>query len=105
MKNVENVIVIGSGPAGLVAAYDLRKKGYQVTIFEALPFPGGMLRVGILEYRLPRDVLQSEIARVLSLGIELKLNSPVHKLDDLFYLTSESPSVTKSRNRQYAATP
>jgi NADPH-dependent glutamate synthase beta subunit-like oxidoreductase len=80
----ERIAIIGSGPAGLMAAYDLRKKGYQVTIFEALPFPGGMLRVGILEYRLPREVLQSEIARVLSLGIELKLNSPVHKLDDLF---------------------
>jgi heterodisulfide reductase subunit A len=65
----EKVAVIGSGPAGLTVAYDLRLKGYQVTIFEALPVLGGMLRVGIPDYRLPPEVLDGEINHILSLGI------------------------------------
>ncbi len=73
----ERVAIIGAGPAGLMAAYDLRKLGYQVTIFEALPFPGGMLRVGIPEYRLPRAILEKEIGIVEKLGVEIKLNTPI----------------------------
>ena len=57
----ERVAIIGAGPAGLTAAFNLAKLGYGVTIFEALPIPGGMLRVGIPEYRLPRNVLETEI--------------------------------------------
>ncbi len=65
----EKVAVVGSGPAGLTAAYDLRLKGYRVTIFEALPVLGGMLRVGIPDYRLPPDVLDHEIQHILRHGI------------------------------------
>ncbi len=83
----EKVAVIGSGPAGLTAAHDLVLMGYEVTIFEALPVPGGMLAVGIPEYRLPKKVLQTEIEAIQKLGVEIKLNSPVGKngltLDDL----------------------
>ena len=68
----EKVAVIGSGPAGLTVAYDLRLKGYQVTIFEALPVLGGMLRVGIPDYRLPPEVLDREINNILRLGFEVR---------------------------------
>jgi heterodisulfide reductase subunit A len=68
----EKVAVIGSGPAGLTVAYDLRLKGYQVVIFEALPVLGGMLRVGIPDYRLPPAVLDREISHILSHGIEAR---------------------------------
>lgn len=70
----EKVAVIGSGPAGLTVAYDLRLKGYGVTIFEALPVLGGMLRVGIPDYRLPPEVLDREINHILRTGIEVRTN-------------------------------
>ncbi len=78
------VAVIGSGPAGLTAAYFLARMGYEPTIFEALPVPGGMMRVGIPAYRLPRDVLNREIDEILKLGVELKLNHPIRDLNRLF---------------------
>jgi heterodisulfide reductase subunit A len=68
----EKVAVVGSGPSGLTVAYYLRLKGYQITIFEALPQLGGMLRVGIPDYRLPPDVLDKEIGHILRLGISVK---------------------------------
>jgi heterodisulfide reductase subunit A2 len=68
----EKVAVIGSGPAGLTVASDLRLQGYQVTMFEALPVLGGMLRVGIPDYRLPPEVLDAEINNILRLGIETR---------------------------------
>lgn len=71
----ERVAVIGSGPAGLSAAHDLALLGYAVTIFEASSVPGGMLHLGIPEYRLPRDVVQAQIREILDLGPELRLNS------------------------------
>ena len=71
----ERVAVIGSGPAGLAAAHDLALLGYAVTIFEAAPVPGGMLHLGIPEYRLPRDVVQAQVREILALGPELRLNS------------------------------
>ena len=70
----EKVAIVGSGPAGLTAAYELVKQGYPVTIFEALPAPGGMLRAGIPAYRLPRDVLDEEIDYIKNLGVEIKTN-------------------------------
>jgi heterodisulfide reductase subunit A len=73
----QTVAVIGAGPAGLTAAHDLALQGYGVTVFEALPVAGGMLSVGIPDYRLPRDVLDREIARIEALGIEIKLSTPV----------------------------
>ncbi len=67
----EKVAIVGSGPSGLTAAYHLGKLGYETTVFEALPVAGGMLRVGIPEYRLPRDVLDAEIDWLERLGIEI----------------------------------
>src|SRR5262249_21237590 len=74
IKRPEKVAVIGSGPAGMSAAHDLSLLGYPVTIFEAAAVPGGMMHLGIPEYRLPRDVLQAQIREILDLGPELKLN-------------------------------
>jgi len=68
----EKVAVIGSGPAGLACAHDLALLGYHVTIFEAAPVAGGMLRLGVPEYRLPRALIQLEINAILSLGVELR---------------------------------
>jgi len=81
------VAVIGSGPAGLTCAGDLAKMGYPVTIFEALHKPGGVLVYGIPEFRLPKKIVEQEVAYVQSLGVELKLNYVIGKtltLDDLF---------------------
>lgn len=71
------VAVIGAGPAGLAAAHDLALLNYAVTIFEAAAEPGGMMRFGIPEYRLPRPLLRAEIDRIVSLGAELRLNTPL----------------------------
>jgi NADPH-dependent glutamate synthase beta subunit-like oxidoreductase len=68
------IAVIGAGPAGLTAAFYLRKKGHDVTVFEARDKAGGMMRYGIPRYRLPEDVLEREVEQVLSVGIELKTN-------------------------------
>jgi NADH-quinone oxidoreductase subunit F len=69
----DKVAVIGAGPAGLTAGFDLAHKGYPVTIFEQLPVPGGMLAAGIPEYRLPRDILNEEIDAIRRLGVEMQL--------------------------------
>ena len=75
----ERVAVIGSGPAGMSAAHDLALLGYPVTIFDAAAVPGGMMHLGIPEYRLPRDVLQAQIREILDLGPELRLNMRLGK--------------------------
>ncbi len=80
------VAIIGAGPAGLTAAYYLRLKGHQVTVFEALPVAGGLWSVGIPEYRLPRDIVRREIEAIERLGVEIKLNTRIGDdptLDDL----------------------
>jgi len=74
------VLVVGAGPSGLSAAYHLARLGHRVTIREAGPFAGGMMRFGIPRYRLPREVLDAEIARILDLGIALELD---HKVEDI----------------------
>jgi len=77
VRREERIAIIGSGPAGLGAADYLARKGYRVTIFEAMSVPGGMMRAGIPDFRLPRSVLDSQIQDILDLGVELKLNSPI----------------------------
>jgi heterodisulfide reductase subunit A len=71
------VAIIGSGPAGLAAAHDLAQLGYPVVIFEALSDPGGMLKVGIPDYRLPQEALSREINAIIDLGVELRLNNSI----------------------------
>jgi len=73
----EKVAIIGSGPAGLMCAYDLRRRGYKVDIYEALPVAGGMLATGIPDYRLPKDLLEEEIQRLEDQGIKIKLETLV----------------------------
>lgn len=79
----EKVAIVGSGPAGLACAYDLVRQGYPVTVFEAMPQAGGLLRYGIPEYRLPRDVLDDEIRLVKELGAEIKTNARIAHVDGL----------------------
>lgn len=83
----EKVAIVGSGPAGLTCAYYLAREGYRVTIFEALPVAGGMLAVGIPEYRLPKAVLKKEVASIERLGVEIKTNVAIGRdlsIRDLF---------------------
>ena len=80
----KRVLVIGAGPSGLSAAYHLTRLGHAVTIREAGPLAGGMMRFGIPKYRLPRDVLDAEIARILALGVTLELNTPVADIEAAF---------------------
>ncbi|MBL7152112.1 MAG: NADH-quinone oxidoreductase subunit NuoF [Phycisphaerae bacterium] len=75
----EQVAVVGSGPAGLTCAYYLALEGYRVTVFESLPVAGGMLAVGIPDYRLPRDVLNWEIENIKKLGVEIKTDTTIGK--------------------------
>jgi NADPH-dependent glutamate synthase beta subunit-like oxidoreductase/NAD-dependent dihydropyrimidine dehydrogenase PreA subunit len=74
-KRPPKVAIVGGGPAGMSAAYYLARLGYGVTVFEAMPVPGGMMAIGIPEYRLPRTVIREEIDRIVGLGVELKLDS------------------------------
>jgi 2-oxoacid:acceptor oxidoreductase delta subunit (pyruvate/2-ketoisovalerate family) len=79
----KRVLVVGAGPSGLSAAYHLRRMGHDVTIHDAGPMAGGMMRFGIPKYRLPRDILDSEIARVTSMGIAVELDSKVTDIPEL----------------------
>ena len=85
-KRTQKVAVVGAGPGGLSCAYQLARRGYGVTVFEAADKPGGMLRWGIPRYRLPADVLDGEIQKILDLGVELKCDTRIGKdisLEDL----------------------
>jgi putative selenate reductase YgfK subunit len=85
-KYSEKVAIIGSGPAGLTAAYFLAWEGYPVTIFEAMSEPGGLMMAGICEFRLPRDVVRGEIQAIKDMGVEIVVNTPIGdnvSLDDL----------------------
>ena len=82
-RKEERVAIIGAGPAGLSAAWDLALEGYRVTVFEALPVAGGMLTVAIPEYRLPKDILRKEIQEIEKLGVDIKLNTPVNDVEAL----------------------
>jgi heterodisulfide reductase subunit A-like polyferredoxin len=78
-KNDQPVAIVGSGPGGLSCAYHLALKGYRVVIFEAAPEPGGWLRYGIPEYRLPREIIDREISYIKKLGVEIRCNTPIGK--------------------------
>jgi len=80
----KRVAIVGGGPAGLTAAYYLAKLGHKVTVYEALPEPGGMMRVGIPDYRLPKNLLKAEIKEIENVGVEIKTNARVESLDKLF---------------------
>ena len=76
----KRVLVVGAGPSGLSAAYHLRRLGHRVSIVEAGPLAGGMMRFGIPKYRLPRDILDAEVQRILDMGVELTLNRKVSNI-------------------------
>jgi NADPH-dependent glutamate synthase beta subunit-like oxidoreductase len=80
----KRVLVIGAGPSGLSAAYHLTRLGHEVTIREAGPLAGGMMRFGIPQYRLPREVLNAEIKRILTMGVTLELNTKVDDIEAAF---------------------
>lgn len=80
----KSVAIVGGGPAGLTAAYYLARLGHTVTVFEALPEAGGMMRVGIPDYRLPKDILRKEIAEIEAVGVQIKTNTYIESLDELF---------------------
>jgi 2-oxoacid:acceptor oxidoreductase delta subunit (pyruvate/2-ketoisovalerate family) len=77
VKTGKNVLVVGAGPSGLSAAYHLARRGHAVTIKEAGPLPGGMIRFGIPKYRMPRDVLDAEVERITDLGVVIEYNTKV----------------------------
>jgi len=83
-KTGNKVAIIGSGPAGMTCGYCLAKQGHTVVIFEALSDPGGMLRFGIPEYRLPRETLEREIEDIRKAGVEIKTDSRIESLDEIF---------------------
>jgi heterodisulfide reductase subunit A2 len=80
----ERIAIIGAGPCGLTAAKDLVTLGYGVTVFDALPVAGGMLRVGVPEYRLPAAIIEREVQDIIDLGVTLRLNTRIDDLDELF---------------------
>lgn len=82
-KNGKKVACIGAGPASLTVANDLMPLGYQVTIFEKLPHPGGLMRVNIPAFRLPAEVLDEEIGYIVDMGVEMRYNSPVESMKAL----------------------
>ncbi len=83
VTEAKRVAIIGSGPAGLTAARDLVTMGFPVTVFEALPVAGGMMRVGVPAYRLPPDVVQREVDDIIRLGVDLRLNTRVESAEKL----------------------
>jgi len=105
----DRVAIIGAGPAGLAAAHDLALLGYPVTVFEAQAVPGGMLRLGIPEYRLPRELIKLEINAILNLGVELKVGARLGRdflLSDLreqgFKSIFLAPGAQRSRDLEIA---
>ena len=80
----QRVAIIGAGPCGLTAAQDIIQAGFPVTVFEAMPVAGGMLRLGVPEFRLPTSIVDREVQDIVDLGVDLRLGHQVNNLDDLF---------------------
>ncbi len=92
-KNGHRVAVVGAGPGGLTAAGELARMGYQVTVFEALHLPGGVLSYGILEFRLPKDIVMAEVNALKRLGVEVMMNTVIGKpltIDELLEMGFEA---------------
>ena len=86
-SNGHKVAVVGSGPSGLTCAGDLAKKGYKVTVFEALHTAGGVLVYGIPEFRLPKSIVQKEVDNLTAMGVDIETNMIIGKtltIDELF---------------------
>jgi len=92
-KRPEQVAIVGSGPAGLTCAYYLALEGYGVTVFESLPVVGGMLAVGIPDYRLPKNILNWEIENIKKLGVEFKTDTAVGKDIQFSYLQKQYKAI------------
>lgn len=82
LETGKHVLVVGAGPSGMSAAYHLRRLGHRVTVREAGPMAGGMMRFGIPKYRLPRDVLDAEMQRIVAMGVTVELNTKVGRIGD-----------------------
>ena len=95
--------IVGSGPAGLSCAYFLARMGYSVTVFEALAVLGGMLRIGILEYRLPKDVLDAQINYIRDMGVEFKTGISIGKDISFEELKKEYPAIFLSIGNQLSS--
>ncbi len=80
----KKIAIIGAGPCGLTAAQDIILDGYPVTVFEAMPVAGGMLRLGVPEYRLPTEIIEREVQDIIDLGVDLRLNHRIDDMDQLF---------------------
>ena len=92
-EHAHRIAVVGGGPAGLSAAFQLRRRGYRVTLFEAQPELGGLMRYGIPAYRLARRVLDGEVARILALGVEVRCGQPLATPEDLARLRAGHDAV------------
>lgn len=103
----KKIMIIGSGPAGLVAAAELAKKGHDITIFETLHEPGGVLIYGIPEFRLPKEIVRYEISKIAELGVKFEVNHPIkdikeHKFDAAFITTGAgTPSFLNIPGEQF----
>ncbi len=93
VERAERVAVVGGGPSGLSAAFQLRRRGYRVTLFEARPALGGLMRYGIPSYRLARSVLDAEIERIVALGVDVHCGEPLATREDLERLRGEFDAV------------
>ena len=98
-KNGKKIALIGAGPASLTVANDLMPLGYEVTIFEKLPRPGGLMRINIPAFRLPEQVLDEEIAYIVDMGVDVRYNTPVDSLKALL----DSARVRRGLRRQRRA--
>jgi formate dehydrogenase beta subunit len=102
-RRSEKIAIVGSGPAGLTCAYFLAKDGYAVTVFEAASQPGGMLRLGIPPYRLPREVLNREIELIARWGVEFRTNTKIGQDIDIEKLWEQYDALFVSLRERTAA--